>query len=883
MALERSHQRDASKMPLERSNQRDVSSSSSSSQSSTESCMTSSTIPTSLASQAHTATRTHKADHTPTSSSPQTPTHTLDRDRRPSALKRPQAPDRFDSLQELLEQAGYKDTRVITPHSNALFGTKSSSASASSSRTASVAKDNDLTPTKSRSAFATLPTQEPAAALPPPPPSTTSAPKGATSWFGSLWWGAPRSPSPAPAPTTSVEEHSVAQSGTPGRPATLRSVSASSPTKAKVAAPKLRNARSAAHLPLWKGSRTTTGKHLLTKASLGQLGTAATAAPQSHPASSSSLGVGISAADHGAAFGRLKKTVSIRTSQEGLAKAFANGSKPTVTSDNSTPTNRSSVEEWRSSLVSLKENTDDVVSPPRPTRSTKITDNENMADLFGSLATPIITSAPAVAPRNAECFQGPEARGLRHAKSVEALKGALKGTKKQNTLKQRHSTIGQGAAASSSSRQPEEIPPVPALPSIPSDPSITSSVGLGGRTIYRDDQGLPMASSPPERQLPSSPTESERRQQQQGPPVLTLTSPSGVHSPQFIRLDSREFSISFSPEQQRRILARMAKSVGSGSTEQQSVPVGEDSDIMITQQPLPAQLRNIDSSTRADEDEQRRRSCLANGPRRMLEDASSDEENFDDGGSDDGRSTASSAASSNGGVPRRRKTRRGRRGGRKHRPRSEVETRQDAAPVDKVAPAARRRSRSSSKRPSTTEGRIPTTVVRMPSFGLALDNLPNQAGVEDEDDPFIAHVTREERRRSMSSSALYSRNSSSTKKSTVSSDTNIEGHGIASILAARVDAMADNDENAQPATLTKDVSPTLRTRRSNSSLKGRIIARPRPISETVSERISRMEGPQSMMTQMMISTSSHHIPDSPTKSVVARRLKSSRSRNRVAL
>lgn len=954
MALERENQRNASHHPQQPQ---------SPTQSSASSFMTTSTIPTSVASYPYSSTHGGSgkiltgAGPNATASrrrplSQRYPTQPYNRsaasqsesdsqsitsppDSPPQRRSSRPAPERFDSLQELLEQAGYKDTRVITPQTKSLAARIEAATRRSPSQDRG--RDRTVTPaTPTRlagdqtpsSRHAQLPGHTSQAQDDPTPtksaPSTslqeTSSNAAGSGWFGSIWWrGLNTSRSPSPSPSPASRESQEQRPSSPTESIVIHQTSPAKESPRRIpsnGAPPLRNVRSATHLPLWKGSRS----HAITGKAHTQIAARCLTNDAARPASPPK--------DWQHRSGRNDALYNVGlTKADGEPKpeqSAAGGSNPIRPRSSS-----ASIEEWRRSLVDVKGpqqpaiaiedvDADDPNSPPKfrlRAEAHTVKSSANSSDLFGSLATPIVTSDPAVAPRNAECFAGPEARGLRHAKSVEALRGALKTKKKAPVLKERHSIIGQFVWGSSPAG--EEIPPVPPLPSLPSDPSIVS-VGIG-RTVYQDSQS-PEAEAV---QSPERPT---------GPPVLTLTSPSGVHSPQFIRLDSREFSLSFSPEQQRRIMSKAEAEESYGSISQ----------MLITEESLPDQLRNIGSFDEAGDQahpgddhtgaEERRR--FAMGPRRF-----DPHDAFSDGESSAGSWSGSDRPSQDGEeVPRRRKSRRGCRAGKNHnraakRARSleqmkaagEVQSDLPSSPKE-VAPKPLRRHNSSrsmrtkskQNRPSTADGVLQHSGSAvnggMLSFGAALQGL-KEGNVDD--DPFIAHVTQAEelkRQRSKSADVLYSRNKVDTVITTSSSSGGIDKpasrhHGLASILlegsseevvaleAGSSSTEGENDENAAPSAVG-DV-PKLRTRGSNSALKGRIVGRRRPVSPAssssapVSETlfgagVSRgmgssavnLDGPVTMSSASSLDKIGP--TDSPTRPV-ARRLRSTRSRSRVAL
>lgn len=423
----------------------------------------------------------------------------------------------FESLNELLQKAGFKDTRIITPQAKAFKDMASSVRSMSSS---SKAREEGS-------------------------PSDASARSGTSGWFG--WWGQRQrqddnaaaststsaTPTVTPSKTARLIRHARKQSSihdSPRTPRGSRIFPVASPSKRRVvlAAPSVAasTSTSASANTLWKGSLAYRRSKadlregeptLKSKTSLGHLRGGGHAA---------AVGIGISTCDGGKALGSLRKSPA----EHGRVRSKLDSASVEALESPTRPPS-STVDKWRRSLVVSiddaeddEEDADDVTSPPRFKPRPAVASCAP-STLFASAATPLVSSEAAVAPRNSECFQGPERRGLRHARSVEALRGALEAKRlARPTLKSRHSVIGQQTPDVPVS---EEVPPVPALPSqyvrSPSDPSIYDSPV---RTTYQADDVV-VAS---------------------GPPVLTLTSPTGVHSPQLINISGKEFDAqTFSP------------------------------------------------------------------------------------------------------------------------------------------------------------------------------------------------------------------------------------------------------------------------------------------------------------------------------------------------
>lgn len=802
--------------------------------------------------------------------------------------ERPSA-DRFDSLQDLLEQAGYKDTRVITPQSKVLaqFAQEHEDASATPTqrprnlRSDSIAEEQTEGAARNHAdGHSDVEDRTPRNSMIMDGAESSRA--GGGSWFTSLWRGtspsgsdktcgraSPTPPAnaaaskddtrtPPASPTKRTPTASAyARTGSPEKLSGSPKVSEGSPLRRAArranTSPLVKRQGTAAHLPLWKGSqayrstgnlkesqsqdKASSSTALKSKGSLGHLRGGGHAA---------SVGVGISATDGGAIFGSLRKTTSSKTPEGGRVKeARAAQIKRTERSEAHAHTRTSStdsIEEWRRSLTRIQgprrpaitiETADDVASPPRFKLKPAAPQVTVSADLFASLATPLISPDLAVAPRNSDCFRGPDRNGLRHAKSVEALKTALQ-ARKNPLLRERHSVIGQRAPNA------DEVPPVPALPSFPSNPSIVSSVGTtNAKTVYQDNE-LPPAS--PERP--------------QGPPILTLTSPTGVHSPQVVKLEGKEFDPQhFSPPPKSLFWSH------------RPIPAPPTADKAVREED--------DAADAAPEEEdqpiaRRRKGRVGGGLHRKP--------SLD--GSQSGESDPGAL-----GLPKR--TRRGCRGGRKHnRGRkngsdsagsgSELDSPtkkllRHASPGSLAKVSASQALRQSASTRASERARGST----MGSFGTAIQELAEVHVDDGEDDPFIAHVTAQEAKRPVFGSKAQN-----------------QQQGIASILSSD----GENDENAPPrASALSGRSDSQRSMPAGAAraLKGRIVGRSRPISSASSSSCEEEEmrfgaapadlnaARPAVVRRMTSSAASEHrrspSVESPTKEL-ARRLKRSQGR-----
>ncbi|CAO1613422.1 unnamed protein product [Jaminaea pallidilutea] len=381
---------------------------------------------------------------------------------------------------------------------------------------------------------------------------------------------------------------------------------------------------------------------------------------------------------------------------------------------------------------------DDVHSPPRTRRSTSKAMPQTFSRLLASAAQPVVSSDPAVAPRNADCFQGPDSRGLRHAKSVEALRSALHARKKRDpALSSRHSSAGLR------SRFPDsEVPPLPdcysghAVRRSSSHDSLGSDLGNDMRTTYRaEDIALESNTSPTKESV--------------GPPLLVLTSPTGCHAPQCIDLTGREYEArNFSPEG-----------------------------------PLPRSLYDFVTSTVSPLS--RRRSAESIRKSGALHSASGTQKCDEEG-------VGGNAKSGHDAPPKARPTRRGSRGGRKHA--SALKKAHENAPAQQL--------------PSSNQS---GTVKAPESY------IPSAHKLE-EDDPFMTHVSLCGGDRHMTSDTKERQNA--------------VNRGIAAILDLNDENVPLGNSYSASRSIGKHTAPLSQTRMvrrtSSSELRGRIVDRTKP-------------------------------------------------------
>ncbi|CAO1626062.1 unnamed protein product [Parajaminaea phylloscopi] len=838
---------------------------------------------------------------------------------------------RFDSLQELLERAGYKDTRVVTPQAKVLANAARSFSSSIGSTSSTAGDSRPQGHFASTGPAKCSPSDEGRRCPPldnttlPPLKSAKSSSGGVSKWISRLW----RSDSDGTGHTASGQQQGRAAAAEPtsahfptvqcpdetgkspspraqtptDQPADWRSSlsrkvadgqgsprggrripNASSPDKDKIQFLYGNDAgvRTRSKVTLWKGSLAYRRSHqdlqasnvsaepikvLKTKGSLGHL--------------RGGVGVGISSIDCNSTFPVFQKSGT-----PPLPRLLQQDASPTGTQTRAISASPPSPSHPASSSrgPSRKPRADglDCQSARDPDDDVNaaieaISSNENAtsieyrshttasANLFGAVAKPLMISEPAVAPRNADCFKGPETRGLRHAKSVEALRSALEAKRqKRPGMKTRHSVIGQQSASS----RRDAVPPVPRLPSLPtdsstlpqtscSDPDLAAQLNDNVRTTYQADELLADGSGD------ASPAGVLSPERPAGPPVLTLTSPTGVHSPKFINLSGSEFeprTLSPPVHGGRMLVHEGGVASGGGGG-------------------------RPDGQTSVSRGRARRRSLSRRPARAPSADGS------ESVSSDGAESVASQASSPLSPSDRPRRTRRGCRAGRKHRSASrEGQAAQRAGPSleesgleSGIAGGANPRThpepcttailrRSTSARVVNRRGAAPDAQACTRSFGAAVKDLGDDDGLgEAEDDPFMAHVSAREKARAPSAPG--------------------QDRGIASILASRHgDEDADDGENVRPDVGAggADGAPRLKQQRSNGSLRGRILGRATTASQAESARLGRTDGrpcpvgtqrtsmpsASTVVRQMSRPPPSHGRVaslDSPTKAVVARR------------
>lgn len=762
--------------------------------------------------------------------------------------------ERFDSLQDLLARAGYKDTRVITPQAKVLA--EAANSVGSSLRSISTVSKANHQPKSGSRGIAEGPYQKPTRTKSRSPTRHLASSRGnfgesvgsskaesshnVPRWLGKCWWGNLSSWKPYPkgealnqdewsgeasrthfpsadgeAAESELPKRSWPQSlagslyDSPRSPGGTRVLIVSSPSRRKqVNSGRLAKKASAPIQGLWKGSLAYRQSHLdlkMRSEQVEQVGPVKTFKKKGSLGHlRGGVGVGISAIDSNPKFPAFR--VGPASSQANLASFNGHTTGQTQRSEDlSEPAARrhATVDQLRLSLRETKASfdsgyrdddvSDDYLESARDgfvnKRFPKVPATYT-ADLFASVAKPLVISESAVAPRNANCFQGPDSRGLRHAKSVEALRGALAASRNARpALKGSHSVIGQ----QSTKHSPEDVPPVPPLlfmpsmQSAPSDPDLAGQLGLEVRTTYQANE---MKSGEVVDEVASDLKSPERSVE---PPVLTLTSPTGVHSPKFINLTGKEFEPqTFSPLIAGRVL----------TNESGRSHIHPNSDQAATF---------------------RGRACRRSVSQRSVRVPSVDESQ--PGGSDAAESISSSASSSQLlGKPKR--TRRGCRAGRKHRP-GGSNLQRPQSPSDGTGSTQCRNhieavvagstvemfKRTVSARVNQCEAALSarTSTASMTSFAAAMRGPP-------EDDPFVAHdTTKEEAKKGLSKDGQR-----------------LRSRGIASILASRDENIEEDSENSGFGGDLFSYAQGSRVRHQGSSgtLRGRIVGRTAPMDQT---------------------------------------------------
>nr|CDI53782.1 putative protein [Melanopsichium pennsylvanicum 4] len=510
------------------------------------------------------STTSHRSTHTFTLDASTFSSHKHQQsseDRLPAALDVDAPADsRFDSLHELLERAGYKETRIVTPDRQTLAGmfakklatpprqprlvddfTSESPSLAASELRRAMQKDRS-TPKSSTSK--SLPSRKYKLASTQDAPPLPAAPVPFSNWFSNMWLFGPGTILDDPAPSVDasrssrdadgavVSQPSEAQTGSSTSSSfTTTSASASSSASTSHSAP-LKTKRTASNNPVWSASVAYRSSNSRSN----------TAPVRKSVAISSDVMSSDAAAEQ--AWEALQKASSNVGSKKrpGLVDAFVSPTKKEPTADTrgdsqSSPHRQRKWKKeraaWRESLGDLEAMMDQsrkrreaslaaaaaTAAPssasnsvdsdltrsspppsscaPDPSPSTKVTDDQAITKLLSGPALPFLTTDPAVAPRNGSCTR-PTHLSMRRMKSVEVL---------SKIVRERRTVSSASDSTRSSSNQ---------------------------ASVVQADTGSGQI----------SPSIKKRST----PPRLTVSSPRGISSPKELALEGHEFEpISWSP------------------------------------------------------------------------------------------------------------------------------------------------------------------------------------------------------------------------------------------------------------------------------------------------------------------------------------------------
>ncbi|CDS00436.1 uncharacterized protein SPSC_06536 [Sporisorium scitamineum] len=467
------------------------------------------------------------------------------------------ADSRFDSLQDLLERAGYKETRVVTPDRQSLAGMFAKKLATPprkprlvddfSSDSPSLAA-SELRRAIQKSAAAGRSTPKPSATSkslpsrnyklsdrndPPSVPPLPNAPALSAGWFSNIWLFGPGTifddaSNPA---STSDSSKDIGNHDAPQQDelvsTSLASTTASTSASTTARAPPTAAKRTATKNPVWT-------------ASVAYRSAKSRTAPVRKSAAISSDVLNSDAAAE-EAWKALHNGGSNATAKRrpGLVDAFSSPTKKSVGSGKARETNGSPSRQrkwgqeraaWRESLGDLQammdqsrmrreaatvventasatsgDNGDDASSSGRaydtdPAPIAARSDDDAVAKLLSGPALPFLSTDPAVAPRNASCTR-PTHLSMRRMKSVEVLSKIMR---ERRTVTTTSST----------------------------DDSPLSS--QNSRTSFEVDMQSGQI----------SPTLEKRST----PPRLTVSSPRGISSPKELALEGQEFEpMSWSP------------------------------------------------------------------------------------------------------------------------------------------------------------------------------------------------------------------------------------------------------------------------------------------------------------------------------------------------
>ncbi|GAC76072.1 hypothetical protein PANT_19d00098, partial [Moesziomyces antarcticus T-34] len=376
---------------------------------------------------------------------------------------------RFDSLQDLLERAGYKETRVVTPDRHSLAGMLANKLATPprkprmvddfSSDSPSLAA-SELRRAVHRSAASTsksLPSRKYklAADASSPPPLPAAHPAPSSSWFSSIWFfggpgtivSDPASSAPSMSSATSASVSQASDHAAIGECSTShRTQSTSATASSSRAPPSIAAKKTASHNAVWT-------------ASVAYRGSRSHTAPVRKGAATSSIPSTVLTDDAAAEreWQALQKGSSnvAKPRRPGLVDAFASPTKkPSASNASKSQDSPSQQRKWRQERAAWRESLGDLqammdqsrmrreaaaaakaaaeadeaalpeadagMEGKAPYVTAAISADAALAKLLSGPALPFLSTDPAVAPRNGSCTR-PTHLSLRRMKSVEVL------------------------------------------------------------------------------------------------------------------------------------------------------------------------------------------------------------------------------------------------------------------------------------------------------------------------------------------------------------------------------------------------------------------------------------------------------------------------------
>lgn len=459
---------------------------------------------------------------------------------------------RFDSLHELLERAGYKETRVVTPDRQTLagmfakklvtpprkprlvddFSSDSPSLAASELRRA-VQKSTASRSTSKVSTSKSLPSRNLKLADQSTAPPLPAAPAALSSWFSNIWFYGPGTifndtATPAESGDSSLNnspqaasQHAEDKNDAPCASIST-SVTASTSSAARAVPPQPK--RTATNNPVWSASVAYRSQK------------SRTAPVQKKAAAIVATSSDVMNSDEAAetSWQALQKGSSSR--RPGLVDAFSSPTKKTAKGDNADSNGSPSRQRkwkkeraaWRESLGDLQammnqsrmrreaaaasaatspastsrdaSSSDDTEAPssdPISEATSMSSTDEAVTKLLSGPALPFLSTDPAVAPRNGSCTR-PTHLSMRRMKSVEVLSKIIRERRTVSSASSHRSSAADASGSVSVDTESGQISPI-----------------IKKRST---------------------------------PPRLTVSSPRGISSPKELALEGREFEpMSWSP------------------------------------------------------------------------------------------------------------------------------------------------------------------------------------------------------------------------------------------------------------------------------------------------------------------------------------------------